>query len=127
MENMPDQGKVIKDLEYATTDEDMLDMIYPRFAQIMRDALELLKAQVPRLLTLEEALEADVCWAEINGMDRVPPCRIGKNLEGYFLKLFVGCPEVFQEDEYGREIRCWSARPTDEQLATKPWEPPKEG
>lgn len=74
------------------------------------------------MLTLDEALEADVCWLEIEGADRVPPCRIGGGVKCVTIRRFDHVPEVALLDEYGKLFRCWSARPTEELREKVKWE-----
>lgn len=97
--------------------------------QIMRDSLDLLKAQEPRVMTLEEVLNADdFVWAEIYTPHKWSWCVI-------HVKIFpvVGNDEIVKIEEdcgtgwtkskadYGKRgfldggWRCWTARPTEEQ------------
>ena len=89
--------------------------------RLLSAALEIMKALEPRVLTLDEALEADVCWLEISGSDRVPPCRIGGFNDFFSILRFGQAAEVCSKNNYGRLLRCWSARPTDEQRKAAPW------
>lgn len=91
------------------------------WARTCRDALELLKKQEPRVMTLEETGKADISWLEVKDMNRVMPCRI-RYSDGWFIKLFEGSPERFAESEYGTELRCWTSRPTGEQRKAVAWD-----
>ena len=84
-------------------------------------AIEALKAQEPRVLTLAEALEADVCWLEKKGDDRVWPCKVGGGEKWAAIWRFDQEPMAVLRDEYGKLFRCWSARPTEEQRKAAPW------
>ena len=90
---------------------------------LMNDALSLLKAQIPRVLTLEEAYEADVCWAEVKEIIRIAPVRITKKngVGAWVCHRFLSCSESFSETDYGKYFRFWSARPTDEQRKAVKW------
>lgn len=127
---MTDLEKVIRGLECCEKDVQLCYgetvceyyRLSPRcWTTLAHDALALLKAQEPRMMTLDEATKADVCWLEVKDMDRVMPCRI-RYSNGYFIKLFEGSPERIGSDEYGTELRCWTSRPTDEQRKAAKWE-----
>ena len=83
--------------------------------KLMQDVLALLKAQEPRVLTLDDALEADVCWLEKKGDDRVWPCKVGGGEKWVAVWRFDQETTVMRRDEYGKRFRCWTAQPTDEQ------------
>lgn len=87
---------------------------------------ELIQTQQPRVLTLEEAEESDVCWAEVKNVIRISPVRITHRttLTESFWKCyrFMAVPETFDPYEYGRFFRFWSARPTDEQRKAVKWD-----
>ena len=89
------------------------------------DALELLKEQEPRVMTLEEIKEGE-------------PYRLGVGKE--FVTLPVICihreddaqkPYItfvwkcgtfsWMSEDYGKIWRCWSAKPTDEQREAVAW------
>lgn len=75
-------------------------------ADLMRDALTLLKAQEPRVLTLEEAKKAEVCWLEERGYEP-------------FATLEAG---TWNPEKYGKSYRCWNHMPTEEQRKAVKWE-----
>lgn len=90
------------------------------------DAIELLKAQDPRVMTPEEvnALDWDYCYLE---QERMP----GKEYRGLLGKHIMTCvtwPSItaaklsYGIDKYGVTWRCWTSRPTDEQRRETPWE-----
>ena len=89
------------------------------------DALELLKEQEPRVMTLEEIKEGE-------------PYRLGVGKE--FVTLPVICIHRYDDaqkpyitfvwkcgtfswmsEDYGKIWRCWSAKPTDEQRKAVAW------
>ena len=93
---------------------------------LMADALALLKAQEPRVMTLEEvnALDWDYCYLE---QERLP----GKEYRGMLGKYIMTCvtwPSItaakisYGAENYGRTWRCWTSRPTDEQRQAVKWE-----
>ena len=94
--------------------------------EILRNALALLKAQVPRVMTLEEvnALDWDYCYLE---QERLP----GKEYRGMLGKYIMTCvtwPSItaakisYGAENYGRTWRCWTSRPTEEQREKVKWE-----
>lgn len=108
-------------------------------AEIARDALSLLKAQEPRVMTLEE-LDAiyqtkkwhtwpfntpPYLWMTVN-----PDVR---QTRGFWIcwrdimySLENNSPFYVREN-YGKVWKILTAEPTDEQREAIPWEPPKEG
>ena len=73
---------------------------------------DLLKEQEPRVLTLDEADAAEVVWFEARNHIFIEPMltrgqRLADEAEDWF--------------QYGRDWRCWSARPSDKQREEAPW------
>ena len=100
-------------------------------AKLKREAMELLKAQEPRVMTLEEVISANpgtVVWLEDDNKPDV--------ISGLLKRLFIHTKvidflivkeEVDNEvtadlEVYGKGWRCWTSRPTDEQREATPWE-----
>ena len=127
---MVDRNKVIKGLEWCMNEkhdcyrekgcpyENEGDDVGCKYA-LHRDALALLKAQEPRVMTLEEvnALDWDYCYLE---QERLP----GKEYRGMLGKYIMTCvtwPSItaakisYGAENYGRTWRCWTSRPTEEQ------------
>ena len=98
---------------------------------LMRDALELLKAHEPRVMTLEELedwdgavffeiYETDMYYALIEDIE-LTACING----GYtFVNVEPGeyHRRVWDGEHYGKIWRCWTSRPTDEQREAVKWE-----
>lgn len=82
---------------------------------------EAIKILTPRVLTLEEADEADVCWIEARGARRVPPCRISVRREHVILKRFGTIEEIGHTADYNVDFRCWSLRPDEDLMRKTPW------
>ena len=83
--------------------------------------------QGARVLTLEEADEADVCWLELKGTDRIPPCRPviwmdADKRANVSVRRFGGIMETGGAEEYRRTFRFWSERPTQAQREAIAWE-----
>lgn len=83
--------------------------------------LALLKAQEPRVMTLEEIPDAVFGWIEMFG--QLIPCV----LEDVYADDTVGFANI--EDghdylcasDYNKTWRCWNQRPTDAQREAEPW------
>lgn len=127
---MTDREKVIKGLECCMAEKICASKCPYKgqcddggyyYSKAIEDALSLLKAQEPRVLTLDEALEADVCWLEKKGDDRVWPCKVGSGEKWAAIWRFDQEPMAVPRDEYGKLFRCWSARPTEEQRKAETW------
>lgn len=136
---MPDFEKVINGLEcclanghnncsYKSTDEG-IDKVTTCTTYLMQDALALLKAQEPRVMTLEEVIEAAkqgepmyICEAKFPGSARwiIP---INADLWG-FEERGSHC-QLHYYDYLSKQIGgfcCWTSRPTDAQREATPWE-----
>lgn len=93
---------------------------------VMRDALSLLKEQEPRVLTKNEVecdcpdcvyFETRTGWWELAIKDEGESDR-------YFGVFVYGCNEWFMRgyEEYGKTWRCWTSRPSPEQMRDTLWE-----
>lgn len=131
---MADREKVIRGLECCTTFDSKGfplceecpyadDGTCPELDQLHRDALELLKEQEPRLLTIEEITGDDECWFEgINGAYGYADCYMctgSKEVEVHRIDMK---PEYVSWDDFKKKWRCWTARPTDEQRKALKWD-----
>lgn len=72
------------------------------------DALAMLKAQEPRVLTWEEVKKVEVCWLEQRGYE--PYATLEAN--------------TWNSEKYGKSYRCWNRMPTDEQRKAVKWDEP---
>lgn len=129
---MTDMGKVIKGLEHeiARTDLDWLDCVE---VALLRDALDLLKAQEPKLMTLDlppAEWDDKVIWLEIKGKEPIPcllrECRDRMMFGRYERLMYFDVVGSYRESgymlkNYGVKWRCWTERPTDEQREATPW------
>lgn len=86
--------------------------------QIMQDALDLLKEQVPRVMTIEEVTHSeDWLWYEIRNMYQGWVKM--KDCDGEWITW-----EDYSIDRpcfYGVQWRCWTSRPSAELMASTPW------
>ena len=135
---MTDREKVIKGLEclaqkQAPTANSCKDCGYinrPSFAicvkDIASDALELLKEQEARVMTLDEvkAFDWDYCYLE---EERLPWEEYRIVCGNYALTcitwVYVASMRIqYGDNSYGKKWRCWSAKPTEEQRQKVKWE-----
>ena len=144
---MADAEKVIKGLEccfdvqsewkdkiwacptcpYAKDDGEPCETLAP----LLNEALTLLKAQEPRVLTLDEVIQWEgAFWLEYIEEDSDYLCCWGY---AFFSCASQNAIELIVRDgyrplysfirnEYGARWRCWSARPSDEQRRATPWD-----
>jgi len=141
---MSDREKIIKGLEcclandhkkcpYKSTDEG-INKVTPCTTYLMEDTLAVVKAQKPRVMTLEEidnALKMPI-WKETkrahkdlyNGWVLAYDIQTGAGITGTRLGMSEPSGRVawYKLDDYGKTWRCWTARPTDEQREAARWE-----
>lgn len=99
-------------------------------ARLKGDALALLKAQEPKVMTLDEledwdgpvffeAFETDMYYALI---EHVEPTA-GIDGEFVFVNVVPGSHHrrIWGGEHYGEIWRCWTSRPTEEQREATPW------
>lgn len=90
------------------------------------DAFALLKAQQPRVMTLEELDDLRGRGQAVYYQDRDSTA---KSQDAFFMVIdhrvawFKGETYTFCKtaDGYGKVWRCWTSRPTDEQREAEPW------
>lgn len=96
------------------------------FLDVTADALSLLKAQEPRVMTLEEAVRADICFVEFKGGEPSPAfvsvATYSWLSEPIYRLQFANSYSYSDITKQGKQYRIWSARPTDEQRKTVKWE-----
>lgn len=131
---MIDREKVTKALEGIGIALDMDG--HHNDAQAVRDALALLKEQEPRVMTLDEVLDAeDFLWAEIWTPGNRRWCliyaRINKSIYDDILMLHedsgFGWTRLASNYNMNSGWRCWSDRPSEEQRKNTPWEGEDDG
>lgn len=99
------------------------------FAEIAKDTLALLKEQEPRVMTLEEVKSCgNPVWLEWN-YHFIKPALLHSeevmtddNRNAVAFVLF-GEEEWYTcaDDDYGKEWRCWTSRPTEAEREATPW------
>lgn len=117
-EKCPDECPYRKDICYGTVG-------------LMADALSLLKAQEPRVMTLEEVEDAldTVVWLDMPGAENLADgfslimAYSRKNGWAWFDSPFGDNPsqDRFEYEDYNKAWRCWTSRPTDEQREKVKW------
>ena len=141
---MIDREKVIKGLE-CCADGDCKEQECPyhhnlpedwnKFdcnTELARDALELFKDQVPKILTLDEVrgTRGEPVWMDVADSDNEP--KIDSYVREYSLTdvdtkecihhvIFEHSRQTL-EDGYNRYWRCWSAKPSEEQWLNTKWD-----
>ena len=123
---MPDVKNTINGLQQAI---DIMRRIMPNqywfdIETPCNDAIALLKAQEPRVMTATEAYTADYVYIEFDGVI-TPAIRTTNERDGhresYFATQQLG-GDWMRWDDYGITWRCWTSRPTDEQREAAPWQ-----
>lgn len=137
---MPDRENVIKGLECCLGDTraDLPNLCticpyaHGSYAtqtcgkKLREDALALLKAQEPRVMTLGQVRdEADHMYLEKHsktGSD-LYGCAIRGDWDGYGIELLMSEYDTARErwSDYGKTWRCWTSRPTDKQREATAW------
>ena len=80
-------------------------------------------------LTLQEAVNLDVCWIEIRAGYYIEPCSVGESCDlhpGHRPVYIIGHglenSPLFKDDEYNQYWRCWAEKPTEEDSKAAPWD-----
>ena len=107
--------------------------IYAALCDMVDDAIAMLKAQEPRVMTLEEignALKMPL-WKETKSAHKdlytgwvlAYDIQKGEGITGTRLGMSEPSGRVvwYRFDDYGKTWRCWTSRPTDEQREAIPW------
>ena len=125
--------RVLAELDGFRMADEITYAAYSRLHDLISELDDLLKAQEPRAMTLEEVVKTE----------RNTPIYIDQRYGMYGWDIYdgvdiqakdivTGAPWASNEfwgwDEYGKTWRCWTSRPTDKRRAATPWvEPQKEG
>ena len=134
---MTEREKVIKGLEHCIGDNCYGDKWseckysgHGCIDALLEDSLALLKAQEPRVMTLEEVKQhnnQDGCvWFEQLTYNAVAAFVRKEDLEIEVISPYIlGNPinhGYWTNGNYGKTWRCWTTRPTDEQREKVKWE-----
>ena len=94
---------------------------------VVYDALALLKAQEPRVMTLEEISSingGDIIWIEDRSLDQmIAGIKFQSPSKNCYYVMLIGStrPQPFSKELYEVNWRIWTSRPTDEQREATPW------
>lgn len=86
---------------------------------------ELIKEQVPHVMTPEEVEkvgQGDIIWEELRCNNECIPLMRERNDFYFPHKAYLHLGEIIDCDDYGRNYRCWTSRPTDAQREAVKWE-----
>lgn len=95
----------------------------------VNEAIDLLKEQEPRVMTLDEAAAAHEVWAEVwlsvpkKYVIVVTVLYLTDDCKNFELELLGTNKKAFMLTEaYGHTWRCWTARPTEDQRLAVKWD-----
>lgn len=128
---MDKREKVLKGLEICKEDSKLCfgesecgyQSYFPRcWITLAADALALMKDQKPRVITMEEAAQADYCYVEYKSGD-VEPVLVNSYGDGNYRLQRKDAYHVVGPDTFALYGRFWTSRPTNEQRMETPWKP----
>lgn len=101
-------------------------VMFDEWLEESRKAIALLKAQEPRVMTLEEVKILDSDYYYLESM-RSPGKELREIVGTYGLTCvtwpgITWARQTMGDSGYGKTWRCWTSRPTDEQRKVTPWE-----
>lgn len=126
---MLETQKIIDSLLDQARDKDLLDNgeggIFASDAEVLRTAAELLKAQEPRVMTLEEVKMLDSDYYYLESM-RSPGKELREIVGAYGLTCvtwpsITWARQTMGDSGYGKTWRCWTSKPTEAQREAEPW------
>lgn len=129
---MADREKVIRGLELCAYDPDPGQELkeirscpecpYYRAGcspQLIRDALALLTEQEARVMTVEEVIHSKD-WVWYQWKNTHCGWTVAVNCDGKWIEWEDSTTD--QLCKYGEKWRCWTSRPSPEQMRDTPWE-----
>lgn len=123
---MTDHEKVMSWLEGLTDDDWRRYHSDSEVRNIAKAALELLKEQEARVLTLDEMLSFDGAMLTEYNPDQLsmePEWIMFHWMNEKIVHFWLnGKDQYYMASSYGKSWRCWSARPTNEQRESVKWE-----
>lgn len=114
-EKCPDECPYRKDICYGTVG-------------LMADALSLLKAQEARVLSYDEMMKAEICFLEVKGIEEIDPfIRFEVDDKSYWSSPYTNNEDnpfelLAEQEDYLKNARCWTSRPTEEQREKVKWD-----
>ena len=122
-------GKPCKECPYNHEWRDDQGIVHLcKITQLRKDALFLLKAQEPRVMTYDEMMKAEICFLEVKGIEEIDPfIRYEVDDKSYWSSPYTNNKDnpfelLIEQEEYLINARCWTSRPTDEQREAAKWE-----
>lgn len=90
----------------------------------LEQIINALKASDPRVMTLEEALEAEYVYLDVrlHTSLQCECCILIKDEDGDIVPLKKGFWGSLECDDYGIDWRCWTSRPDKSTREATPWE-----
>lgn len=117
----PDPGQALKEIRSCP------ECPYYRAGcspQLIRDALVLLKEQEPRVMTLEEVMRShDWIWYQWKNTHCGWTTAV--NCDGKWIEWEDSTTD--QLCKYGEKWRCWTSRPSEQQMRDTKWEEDSDG
>lgn len=118
--------EAIEILEEVKAFDDSMYAYNPAYSEAIDLAIEALKAQEPRVMTLEELAD----WHKKPESERDPIYveylpNSGLGTSKWTIEYFGFNPNLYPNKNsgyYGKWLRCWTSRPTLEQRETTPWQ-----
>lgn len=128
---MPDREEVIALLERYVRTPNLAGVEYygaviaDMPAPLITDVITLLRAQEPRVMTLEEVKMLDCDYYYLESM-RSPGKELREIVGAYGLTCvtwpsITWARQTMGDSGYGKTWRCWTSRPTDAQREAVPW------
>lgn len=87
----------------------------------VRRTIEYLKEHMPRVMTLEEAAAAEVCWLEDRKAKTLKA--VGVYQESYIINAYPPgkCADSYDKKKYGKTYRCWTQKPDEQMMIEAEW------
>lgn len=117
-------NELVEHIESAlSVDSDYVDCVR---TDLLQTVVGLLKAQEPRVMTLEEVkalpYDADI-WIDTEYyVGKITIFAATINTKGLRGVMVYGSHKTYDYEAYNKLWRCWTSRPTDEQRKKVKWE-----
>lgn len=120
--------RVLAELDGFRMADEMTYAAYSRLHDLISGLDDLLKAQEPRVMTLEEVKRStgEIVWAERWGTSETIVAQFAPydTIDDSFYFFTIGNSVSYKaySEDYYKDWRCWTSRPTDEQRKAAKWE-----
>lgn len=119
---MAGQGKIVDDARKLLKEQ--AELIVSLEGTIVK-LTNAISETAPRLLTMEEAADAEICWIEVRSRRGAEPGKVRiyreDDYSAFINRLLPFVNENMPQHEYGEHWRCWSRRPTEKQMRETKW------